>query len=158
MGLFTTDGEMSVEWGRPVPLYFPGETIQAVVTYTPQTDITLNCVTITLCGEEHTCYSDNHNRKHHLAVHSTPIFTINLMREERVTEVAARSTLRFPIQVEVPSNIPWSMSEELHAYEIPGRDVVCEAHYDDDGEGQAGNNVRYFIKMDIATNGVLGLP
>ncbi|GIQ88701.1 hypothetical protein KIPB_011011, partial [Kipferlia bialata] len=42
MGVFRAAGKLDVTWDRPIPLYWPGETVEGTATFTPKDTITVN--------------------------------------------------------------------------------------------------------------------
>ncbi|GIQ80876.1 hypothetical protein KIPB_001748, partial [Kipferlia bialata] len=129
-----------VQWDRAIPLYTPGEPLQATVSYTPSKDITVTGVSLSLFGEEHVFVQGERG----VTVNRRSLVNQELLSVQDVTAVSAGQALTFPIQTTVPPNLPWSVYSGNDAMTVPGRKV--EDH-------EPADNVRYFVKMVVRIKG-----
>ncbi|GIQ80916.1 hypothetical protein KIPB_001796 [Kipferlia bialata] len=146
MGLFTDAGVMSVDWQRPHPVFWPGERFNATVSYTANKAITVSGATLSLVGEEHAFSSGNQNSGS--STRKRTICSVPILKGEGGT-LGAGEALSWPVQVSIPTNIPWSTFDN----EVGGKDPALTVPGSGVVTARYACSVRYFIQINVGIRG-----
>eukprot|EP00704_Kipferlia_bialata_P005014 g5014.t1 len=150
MGVFSSDGTVSVEWDREKPLFTAGDTIRATVTYIPKKDMTIRGVTVHVAGLEHTFYEAPFLG--FMQQHSVPVFDETVVTPEMARDMldlsSADSTMtegkayRFPFEYTLPCRLPWSVHQKDPYYKDGHKQ--CEPMHTN-----GFNAVRYLVWINV---------
>ncbi|GIQ82245.1 hypothetical protein KIPB_003346 [Kipferlia bialata] len=136
MGIFTADGDLSVQWDREIPLYWPGERVHGTATFTPKHDMYVTSITMGIVGMEHCHYSsDNQSQTN---IHA-------ILRQEQTAslinhQMQMGNGFHFPFDFTLPPNLPWSQRYNDHILPKNGRSIVTAA---------TSNGVMYCLVMNV---------